>query len=1019
MKKSIVCTLLLLLITIVANAQNVTVQGVVVSATDSEPLIGASVISEIQGSVGVSTDLDGKFTLTVPEGTKLVVSYVGFKSKTVVAEDQMTIALAEDSEVLDEIVVVGYSAEKKSDLTGSVSVVKMKDVSDTPTGNVLQSLQGRVPGMTITTDGTPGGLSTSTSIRGASSFRSDANGPLYVIDGVMTRDNPGTIINSNDVESIQVLKDAASASIYGAQAANGVIIITTKRAKKGEAKVTFDATLSMQTYNSGLDLLDAYQWGDVYWSAYKYAHNGATPQSSVYGTGAKAQLQTYKNLNGADVLPQTTDWEDAIHRTALMQTYTIGLSKGTENGTSSFTISWLDHDGVVKGTDYRKLNSRFSTDYGFLDNRLKAGGNVTINWWKAHYMPGGAEENAVKQHPAKAVFDAEGEYVDQINDILGDAPNMMRLIENEKNNGHEYWRVFGNAYLQVEPIKNLIVKTNFGVNYYSEVNKTFEPAWLRDSVNKLTQSTGKNTDWLWTNTAQYSIDLGKHSIMALVGVEAKKYHNESFYGYGTGLAIEELNDVYLEHVTSNKNVGAGASNYSMFSGFGKINYSWDDKYLASVTVRRDASSRLSSAHNYDWFPSFSAGWRLSQEPFMEGTRQWLHNLKLRASYGVNGNDLIDNEAFYAKYLMSLNRGSYNMNGDGTTLSPGAYRIRTTNPDLKWEKTYQTNVGVDVAFLNNQLEMSVDYFYKETKDMLVDKPYIAAIGEGGYCWYNGGEMTNKGFEGQINWRSKIGKDFNYEIGLNFTVQKNKVTSLLDDIYYTYGGAYGSHTLVGQSLGSWMGFKTDGVFQTQQEVDEYRSKYSVEFGNPAVGRIKYVDVDGNGIINYNDRTWLGSDLPKAQFGLNLGASWKGFDLSMFFNSIIRDAFVNSKYYTDLFQCWNGNHGSVLLEAANAYERFKETGVYECNTPAPTTDNSNNEHEVSEFHIENGSFLRLKTLTLGYTLPASVQRSLKMNSARVYFQAQNVFTITGYSGADPEGLGYPYALPRQFTFGIQFGF
>ena len=404
---------------------------------------------------------------------------------------------------------------------------------------------------------------------------------------------------------------------------------------------------------------------------------------------------------------------------------------------------------------------------------------------------------------------------------------------------------------------------------------------------------------------------------------------------------------------------------------------------------------------------------------MEGTRQWLHNLKLRASYGVNGNDLIDNEAFYAKYLMSLNRGSYNMNGDGSTLSPGAYRIRTTNPDLKWEKTYQTNVGVDVAFLNNQLEMSVDYFYKETKDMLVEKPYIAAIGEGGYCWYNGGEMTNKCFEGQINWRSKIGKDFNYEIGLNFTVQKNKVTSLLDDIYYTYGGAYGSHTLVGQSLGSWMGFKTDGVFQTQQEVDEYRSKYSVEFGNPAVGRIKYVDVDGNGIINYNDRTWLGSDLPKAQFGLNLGASWKGFDLSMFFNSIIRDAFVNSKYYTDLFQCWNGNHGSVLLEAANAYERFKETGVYECNTPAPTTDNSNNEHEVSEFHIENGSFLRLKTLTLGYTLPASVQRSLKMNSARVYFQAQNVFTITGYSGADPEGLGYPYALPRQFTFGIQFGF
>ncbi len=1019
MKKLTLSALLLLLVAFVSSARDITVQGTVVSATDAEPLIGASVISELKSNVGVSTDLDGNFTLVVPEGSNIVVSYVGFKSKTVAAAETMTIELEENAALLDEIVVVGYSAEKKSDLTGSVSVVKMKDVADTPTGNVLQSLQGRVPGMTITTDGTPGGLSTSTSIRGASSFRSDANGPLYVIDGVMTRDNPGTIINSNDVESIQVLKDAASAAIYGAQAANGVVIITTKRAKKGEAHVTFDATLSVQTYNSGLDLLDAYQWGDVYWSAYKYAHNGATPQSAVYGTGATAQLQTYKNLNGADVLPQTTDWEDVIHRTALMQTYTVGLSKGTENGSSSFTISWLDHDGIVKGTDYKKLNTRFSSDYGFLNNKLKAGGNVTVNWWKAHNMPGGAEENAVKQHPAKAVYDVEGVYVDQINDVLGDAPNMMRLIENEANNNHEYWRVFGNAYLQVEPIKNLIIKTNFGVNYYSEVNKVFEPAWLRDTVNKLTQSTSKSTDWVWTNTAQYNIDFGKNSIMALVGVEAKKYHTESFYGYGTDLALEDPNYIYLDNVTSNKNVGAGASNYSMFSGFGKINYSWDDKYLASLTIRRDASSRLAHDHNYDWFPSFSLGWRISQESFMANTRSWLYDLKLRASYGVNGNDLIDNEAFYAKYLMSLNRGSYNMNGDGTTLSPGAYRIRTTNPDLKWEKTYQTNVGIDASFLNNQLGVSLDYFYKDTKDMLVEKPYIATIGEGGYCWYNGGEMTNKGFEGQITWRSKIGRDFNYEVGFNFTYQKNEVTNLLDDIYYSYGGGYGEHSLVGQPLGSWMGFKTDGVFRTQQEVDDYCNKYKVEFGSPGVGRIRYVDADGDGVINYNDRTWLGSDLPKAQFGLNLGANWKGFDLSLFFNSIIRDAFVNSKYYTDLFQCWNGNHGTALVDAAAAYEDYLKTGVYTSDTPAPTTDNANNEHEVSEFHIENGSFLRLKTLTLGYTLPTSVQKTLRLNNARVYFQAQNVFTITGYSGADPEGLGYPYAMPRQFTFGIQFGF
>ena len=1019
MKKVFLSLLMLWIVAFAAHAQNITVKGNVVSATDAEPLIGASVVSSVQESLGTITDFDGNFTIDVPEGSSLTISYIGFVSVTVKAAPQLNIELKEDAETLSEVVVVGYSTEKKSDLTGSVSVIKMKDVADMPTGNVMQSLQGRVAGMTVTTDGTPGGLSTATSIRGASSFRSDANGPLYVIDGVMTRENPGTIINSNDVESIQVLKDAASASIYGAQAANGVIIITTKRAKKGEASVTFDASLTMQTYTSGLDLLDANQWGDVYWSAYKYAHNGATPASSVYGNGATAKLQTYQNLNGADVLPQTTDWEDQIHRTALMQTYSIGLQKGAENGSSSLSLSWLDHDGIVKGTDFKRLNSRFSSDYGFLDNRLKAGGNVAVNWWTSHDMPGGIEENAVKQHPAKAVYDVEGVYVDQIYDILGDTPNAMRLIENAAANKNEYWRVFGNAYLQVEPIKNLIVKTNFGVNYYNETHKTFEPAWLRDTVNKLTQSTSKNQDWVWTNTAQYNFDLDKHSFMALAGFESKKYHNENFFGYGTGLQIEDPNYLYLSNVTANKNVGAGASNYSMVSGFGKLNYTYDNKYLVSFTLRRDASSRLSKDHNYDWFPSVSAGWRLSQESFMEPTQSWLSNLKLRGSWGINGNDLIDNEAFYAKYLMSLDRGSYNMSGDGTTLSPGAYRIRTTNPDLKWEKTYQTNVGVDAGFLNNALSVSLDYFYKETKDMLVEKPYIATIGEGGYCWYNGGEMTNQGFEGQINWRGNITSDFSYDLGFNFTYSKNKVTDLLEDIYYTYGGGYTGHTLVGQSLGSWMGFKTDGVFKTQAEVDEYRQKYQVEFGSPAVGRIRYVDVDGDGKINYNDRTWLGCDLPKAQFGFTVGAQWKGFDLNMFFSAIIRDAFNNSKYYTDLFQCWNGNHGTRLLEAAQAYDRFLQTGVYDSETPAPTTDNSNNEYEVSEFHIENGSFLRLKTLTLGYTIPKALQEKAKIQNARIYLQAQNLFTITGYSGADPEGLGYPYALPRQFTMGFQLGF
>ncbi len=999
-----------------AQAQDINVTGTVVDNT-GEGVIGASV-KEKGTTNGTVTDFDGNFAFTTKKGAVLVISYIGCDDVEVAAGTDLKITLQESAIGLNEVVVTGYMTEKKADLTGSVSVVKMKDVSDTPTGNVVQALQGRVAGMNVTTDGTPGGLSTGTSIRGASSFRSDANGPLYVIDGIMTRESPGTILNSNDVESIQVLKDAASASIYGAQAANGVIIITTKRAKKGESHVTFDASLTTQTYMSGLDMMNADQWGQTYWSAYKYTY-GTTPSSELYGNGSTPQLQAYTNLNGVKVSPRNTDWEDEIHRTALMQNYSVSLSRGDENGSTAFSMGFLDHDGIIKGSDFRKANTRFSSDYGFINNRLRVGGNVTLNWWQQHNAPDGVEESAIKMHPARTVYDDEGNYNDQVAFGLNDTPNLVRLINEQKNNKHEYWRVFGNAYLSIEPVKNLLVKSNFGINYHHGADKYITPANLRDQTNSLSQYTSKTVNWVWTNTAQYNLDLGKNSLMAFLGIEAKKDHFEDLTGEGKGFEIEDLNYLYLSNATTNKNASSSASNYSMFSVFGKINYSWDNKYLASVTLRRDASSRLSDSHNYDWFPSVSLGWRISQESFMESTRTWLDDLKLRVAYGVNGNDLISNDAFYAKYYMDLNRAAYDISGSNV-LTAGALRSRTTNADLTWEKTYQTNVGFDASLLGNRLLLSADYFYKKTNDMLVEKPYIATIGEGGYCWYNGGSMVNKGFEFTAEWRQTLSNGLSYNIALNATAMKNKVTDLMEDIYYSYGGGNGiDKTIVGQALGSWLVYKTDGVFHTQAEVDEYKAKYNVEFGDPAVGRVKYVDSNGDGTINNSDREWVGSDLPKAQFGLTLGANWKGFDVNMFFNSIIRDAWNNSKYYTDFFALWTGNHGTQLLDAANAYEKYLETGYYDSDVPAPSINNSNSENEGSQYYIEDGSFIRLKTFTLGYTLPKSFQDKLRLKSARVYFQAQNLFTITSYSGADPEGLGYPYALPRQYTFGIQFGF
>ena len=1018
MKETILSLAMALLTAVAIQAQTISVRGTVISKADDEPLIGATVRAD-KGNAAVVTDLDGNFAIEVPAGAKIKVTYIGYKDVEMAAAPSMTIYMDEDSELLEEVVVVGYSVEKKKDLTGSVSVVKMKDVSDTPTGNVMQALQGRVPGMTVTTDGTPGGGSTGVSIRGQSSFRGEANGPLYVIDGVMTRDNPSTIINSNDIESIQVLKDAASASIYGAQSANGVVIITTKRAKAGDTHVTFDLTWTMQNYNKGLSLLDANEWGQVYWSAYKNA-NGITPSSAIYGSGATPQLQSYNNANGVMVAPSSTDWEKMIHRTALMQTYTIGLSKGAENGSSSLSLNWLGQDGIVKGTDYSKLNARFTSDYGFINNRLRVGGSATLNYWEAHNAPGDVEFNAVKQHPAKSAYDIEGNYNESTLEVLGDTPNLMRLIENESKNSNKYWRILSNAWLQVEPIENLILKTSFGVNYFNETHKYYTPSYLRDPNNYLEQNNSQALNWVWTTTGQYNKEWGKNSLMALIGFEMKKDHSEWLGAKGSGLLLDDSNFTYLSNVTTNQSMWAGAENYSMISLFGKFNYSWDNKYLASFTIRRDASSRLSNQHNYDWFPSISLGWRILQERFMENAPSWLSDLKIRGSYGINGNDIISNTAFYTMYALELNRASYNISGDGSTLAPGAVRTFSTNPDLTWEKTYQWNAGIDASILNNQLTFSLDYFYKDTHDMLVTKPYIATIGEGGYCWYNGGRMLNQGFEAQANWQQRVNSDFSYEIGLNVTYQQNKVTDLLEEIYYTYGGGRTGHSLVGQPLGSWMMYKTDGVFHSQAEVDEYCRKYDVQHGAPGVGRLKYVDVNNDGIINDEDRTWCGSDLPKAQFGLNLGLRWKQFDLSMFFNSVIRDAYNNSKEYVYFFQGWqNGNHGKVLLKAAEAWENYLQTGYYDSNVPAPTVSNLNEETGGNDYIIEDGSFLRLKTLTLGYTFPQSLLNKLRMSNARVYAQAQNIFTITRYNGADPEGLGYPYSMPRQFTLGIQFGF
>lgn len=1020
--------LMFMLFALTSYAQSFKATGKVTDKADGQPLIGATI--RVVGAAAVtSTDMEGSFELTVPTGSTLEVSYIGYISVTVPATAVVNVQLAEDTETLAEVVVTGYMTERKSDLTGSVAVVKMKDVADIPTGNVLTAIQGRVAGMNVVSDGTPGGQGTSSLIRGTTTINNSS--PLYVIDGVMTRSDIGTIISSNDIESIQVLKDAASAAIYGAQAANGVIIITTKQAKEGTIKIDFNTTQTLQTFHNNIPLLNAQEWGEVYWAAYQYDF-GTTPKSTIYGDGPTAQLklgQPYYSKDGIQMIISDTDWLKECYNPALMQTYNLTMSKGTKDHVSSMSLNYIDQDGILKKSNYKSLSTRINNEYRFLNNKLKVGESVNITYWVQHKKPNAyesIEKQLLAQHPAQAVYASDGSYAGSEVDLLGSRNNPIRYIDNESNNTYQSWRVFGNAYIEATPVKNLVLKSSFGVNYNTNHTKVFEPAWdehVRSNlISSLSVTEAQYLEWVWTNTASYNLSVGKHYATFLLGAEAKKNWTYSMNGTGDEYALTSPDYVYLSVAEGTKGVTESANTYSMTSYFGKVNYNYADRYLLSATVRRDASSRFGFSNNAGIFPSASAGWRLSKEAFMAGANNWLSDLKVRFSWGINGNDQISNTATYNIYAINIWNGSYNLNGDGKTLSMGAVRSQSGNSLLRWEQTEQYNAGLDVGFLNNRLTASLDYYDKNTTDMLYQLPVAAVNGEGGTSYQNCASMNNKGIEGIITWRNTKG-DFHYEISANMAWQKNAITYLPEDIYYTYGlgNMAAGISNVGLPYGGRLGYITDGVFRTQAEVDTYNNTYDVQYGVPGVGRIRYTDVNNDGKITTSDQTYIGCDLPVLQGGINFSASYKNFDISMFFSGMVRKAYNTSKLYTDFFPLGEGlgNHSTRLLDAMQGYYDYVKTGTYTSDYAALSTLNVNNENLSSDWYVEDGSFLKLKNIVLGYTLPNDLLRTLKLRSARVYVQAQNVFTLTNYTGPDPEALGYPYPFSRSYILGINFGF
>ncbi|MGB1449797.1 MAG: SusC/RagA family TonB-linked outer membrane protein [Flavobacteriaceae bacterium] len=1025
-------------------AQEVVVKGQVKSDS-GDPLVGVSVV--VKGtSNGTMTNFDGNFTINANSNSTLIFSFIGMSTLEleVSKNDFSSVIMTESNLALDEIIVTGYQSQRKSDLTGAISVVDVDVLGETPTGNALKALQGRVAGVYIQTDGNPnGGLGIT--IRGGSTLGN--NNPLYVIDGVPT-DGGIELLNPNDIESMQVLKDAASASIYGSRASNGVILITTRRGKQGKNNLEVSSYTTMQSYLTRLEVLNSYERGFVNWQA--AINDGLTPTSPVYrynysGSGQDAVLNDILFPEFIDpartMRPADTKWIDEVSQQSIIQSYNVNFSNGSEKSTSLISLNLFDHDGIIQGTNSKKLSSRINNEYRFFDDRLKIGENLSISYVNNTEIPvGDVMYLALVQQPIVPVYSIDGGWGGPAPGMT-DRQNPVRLIEQNKQNNSKTSRIFGNVYLDMELVKDLSFRTSYGIdytqNYFKRLDYSYKSGFLISDINRNSTSQWHNLAWTWSNVLNYRLSKGKHNADIIVGSEAIKAEYESFYGSREGYIVEDPNYMYLSSGTENiQNGGFGAGN-SLFSLFGKFNYSFDDKYLISATIRRDGSSRFGKENLYGIFPAVSTGWKLSEENFIKSNINSISNLKLRAGWGITGNQNINNEAIYSIYrtdygidpTWTYDSGTaYDISGSDTGTLPSGYRrIRLGNPILKWEEAEQFNVGLDFGIFNGSLYGSFDYFKKQTKDILIEPPYLAVLGEGGNQYLNGATLSNNGWEAILGYRKVNPNGLGIDIVANFSHFAREITYLPETVLTGYpGDPANGKSILGRSDFSMFGFIADGIFQNQEEVDN-----SAIQNGKGVGRIRYKDIggldsDGNfvyqpdGEVNELDRTWIGDSTPDLEFGFNTTLRYKQFDFNAFFQGVIgRDVYNEFKHLTDFTSIWQGtNYGARTLDA------WSPTNT-DSTIPMLTLTDKNNEARYSTYFIENGSYLKLRNVQLGYSVPDSSISKIGISKLRIYAQAQNILTIKDnkgsdkFTGVDPELPGFSYPIPASFSLGINISY
>lgn len=1040
-------------------AQDIQVKGTVVSGSDDFPLPGVNVV--VKGTTqGVITDLDGNFMISVPSDAVLTFTYIGFKTQEVAVNGKTTlnVVLDEDTETLEEVVVVGYGVQKKSVVTASIAKVSADDLENKAPVRMDNALKGLAAGVDVTSSSGQPGASPRVRIRGIGTINN--SDPLYIVDG-MPISGGLDFVNPNDIESIEVLKDAASGAIYGARAANGVILVTTKKGKLGKTSINYNFSYGWQSAWKRREVTSATDYAIL--QNEKYMNGGQAP---LY-----ADPYNLTDINGNPVTGFGTDWQDAVFNDgAPVVNHDVTISGATEKVNYYLSLGYYSQDGIVGGnygqSNYDRLTLRSNTSYNLIDaskersflNKLDL--SVNVAYMRTHST--GVSENsefgsilgsALYLSPILPItvsgatademvnyYESQG--FDLPRDPNGNAytvpsyfgsynemnnPLAMMTLNPQKNFSHKFVPKFS---IDLQLWDNLKYHFSYSadMSFWGYDAATVSKHYLSGNNNATHTSASanrqQNVTWQIENTLTYDKTFGKHTVGVVLGQSALKYKGDQVGGSRWNLvnpnkpSIDYATGSVIDGVAQFSVYGAPFVEHTMASMFGRLSYNYDERYMVQATVRRDGSSRFGPNNKYGIFPSFSAGWNVMNESFMEDTRDWLSNLKIRFSWGKNGNDNIDDFGYTSLTAM----GNNVLFGKDAIKWNGSKASRLSNPDLRWEESEQTDIGIDLGFFNGALTASIDYYIKKTNGMIIEMPIPSYVGETKPLG-NVGDMENKGVEFELGYKWNIG-DAHFSVKGNATYLKNTLKNLGNDTGYidldgiqglSGGGTRGSN---GQPFPYFFGYKTDGVFQDVAEVQAYVNKDGNLIMPDAVpGDVRFVDVNGDGQITADDRTNIGNGTPDWTYGLNLNADWKGFDFNIFFQGVAGNEVFDGTFRSDVS---SGNYPSWMLG------RWTGEGTSNKYPRLALGDDTN--WQVSDLYVCDGSYFRLKNITLGYTLPQNLTRKVCIERLRVYVQAENLATWTKYWGFDPEissgatSLGvdrgiYPQA--RTFTIGANISF